>query len=93
MASRFTKAIKNPFVIGFFISLLLMGVGYFCLCHQRYFHDLVLHSSYSGLADGFTFLFYPMCGFVYLAGMVYSIGFLVASLVYAIVSYIIRAKS
>lgn len=92
MASRLFKAAKNPFVIGFFLSLLLMGVGYFCLGHQRYFHDLVLHSSYSGLADGFTYLFYPICGVIYLTGRIYSIGFLVVGLVYATVRYIGRIK-
>jgi hypothetical protein len=92
MASRLAKALKNPFVIGFFISLLLMGAGYFCLCNLRFFHDLVAHSSYSGLEGIFTFLFFPFCLFVYYAGKIYAIGFLVVGLIYAVVKNIGRTK-
>jgi len=92
MASKLAKALKNPFVIGFFISLLLMGAGYFCLCNLRFFHDLVAHSSYSGLEGIFTFLFFPFCLFVYYAGKTYAIVFLVVGLIFAMVRYIYRTK-
>jgi hypothetical protein len=86
MASRLAKPLKSPFVIGFFISLLLMGVGYFALSHQRYFHDLVAHSSYGGLADYFTFLFFPFCGSIYVLGGFYSAVFIIGGVIYLLVS-------
>jgi hypothetical protein len=82
MSSNGTKLAKNPFLIGFVLSLVIMAVSYFYLTHQEYFHNLVANSSYSGLAPIFTLFSFLFCANVLIAGKYFSVFFLIGSVIY-----------
>ena len=84
MASRVTKVVKNPFILGFLISLVCMAASCFYLYHHDYFHNLVLNSSYSGLAPIVTLFLFIFFAYVLIAAKFYSAVFLVGGLVYII---------